>query len=292
MSIDKVFLKNFRPFTDLKLDLSNNNLLLTGVNGTGKTSVLEAINVLITGKSFKTRDLKDCIKDNSKEKVDLNFYQIIKILNKFKIKYWICQGTLLGIIRDNQLIPWDHDIDIAVWSGSVSKEKIKEIMLSHNFNLKKKYLLEDDLLTFTKQGGREVDFNLYQITIEKNSNKKLAFVNWYIPKNFLFKFIEALSLAKTYDGKLKYLIRSLSIFQPIFNKLKIFLISKKIFYQSAGYTQPLELLKEFKDIVFYDINLTVPKKSEEYLRYVYGENWKIPKRKFNWIKDSPSTIKK
>ena len=66
MSIDKVFLKNFRPFTDLRLDFSNNNLLLTGVNGTGKTSVLEAINVLITGKSFKTRDLKDCIKDNSK----------------------------------------------------------------------------------------------------------------------------------------------------------------------------------------------------------------------------------
>ena len=192
------------------------------------------------------------IKDNSKEKVDLNFYEIIKILNKFKIKYWICQGTLLGIIRDNQLIPWDHDIDIAIWSGSVSKERIKEIMLSHNFNLKKKYLLEDDQLTFTKQGGREVDFNFYQITIEKNSNKKLAFVNWYIPKNFLFKFIEALSLAKTYDGKLKYLIRSLFIFQPIFNKLKIFLINKKIFYQSAGYTQPLELLKELK-ILFFTI---------------------------------------
>ena len=66
MSIDKVFLKNFRPFSDLKVDLSNKNLLLTGANGTGKTSVLEAINVLVTGKSFKTRDLKDCIKDKSK----------------------------------------------------------------------------------------------------------------------------------------------------------------------------------------------------------------------------------
>lgn len=66
MSIDKVFLKNFRPFSDLKVDLSNKNLLLTGANGTGKTSVLEAINVLITGKSFKTRDLKDCIKEKSK----------------------------------------------------------------------------------------------------------------------------------------------------------------------------------------------------------------------------------
>jgi len=66
MSIDKVFLKNFRPFSDLRVDLSNKNLLLTGANGTGKTSVLEAINVLITGKSFKTRDLKDCIKEKSK----------------------------------------------------------------------------------------------------------------------------------------------------------------------------------------------------------------------------------
>ena len=52
------------------------------------------------------------IKDNSKEKVDLNFYEIINILNKFKIKYWICQGTLLGIIRDNQLLPCDHDFGV------------------------------------------------------------------------------------------------------------------------------------------------------------------------------------
>ena len=84
MSIDKVFLKNFRPFSDLKVDLSNKNLLLTGANGTGKTSVLEAINVLITGKSFKTRDLKDCIKDKSKGfLVDLEITRNKKI---FKIR--------------------------------------------------------------------------------------------------------------------------------------------------------------------------------------------------------------
>jgi DNA replication and repair protein RecF len=84
MSIDKVFLKNFRAFSDLKVDLSNKNLLLTGANGTGKTSVLEAINVLITGKSFKTRDLKDCIKDKSKGfLVDLEITRNKKI---FKIR--------------------------------------------------------------------------------------------------------------------------------------------------------------------------------------------------------------
>lgn len=233
-----------------------------------------------------------CAEDNRKEKIDINFSETISILNKHNIKYWICQGTLLGIIRDKKLIPWDHDIDIAVWSGTISKNKIKEIMLSNNFSLKKKYLIEDDLLTFTKKGGREVDFNFYEITKEKGSNKKIAFVNWYIPKNFFCKLIEALSMANKYDGTLKYLIRSFFIFQPLFNRLRIFLINKKVFYRSAGYTQPMELLEEFKNVSFQDISLTVPKKAEEYLNYVYGNDWKTPKKKFNWIKDSPSTIKK
>ena len=230
-------------------------------------------------------------KDNSKEKIDLNFIEIIKILNQHKIKYWICQGTLLGIVRDKKLIPWDHDIDIAVWSGSISKKKITDIMLSNKFNLKKKYLIDNDLLTFVKAGGREVDFNFYQVTNDNKNNKKIAYVNWYIPKNFFCKLIEALSMAKTYEGRLKNLIRIFSVFQFIFEKIKLFLIKKNIFYRSAGYTQPAELLDEFQDIIFLGVNLTIPKKAEEYLSYVYGDNWKTPKRKFNWIKDSPSTIK-
>ena len=229
--------------------------------------------------------------DNTQKKIDLNFLETIKILNKHGIKYWVCQGTLLGIVRDKRLIPWDHDIDIAMWAGSISKKKIIEIMLLNNFNLKEKYLIKDDLLTFTKNGGRVVDINFYKIIEDKISNKKIAFVNWYIPKNSFCKLIEALSMAKKYDGKFKYLIRLFFIFEPIFNKLKIFLINKKVFYRSAGYTQPLELLNEFKDIIFYDINVTVPKRTEEYLSYVYGKNWRMKKRKFDWIKDSPSTIK-
>ena len=101
----------------------------------------------------------------NQQKTDSNFIEIIKILNGHKIKYWICQGTLLGIVRDNQLIPWDHDIDIAVWSGSISKEKMIKIMISNNFTLRSDHLMEDDLLTFTKSGGREVDINFYEIDL-------------------------------------------------------------------------------------------------------------------------------
>ena len=63
MSIARLFIKNFRLFKVLNLDLKKENLLITGPNGSGKTSVLEAINLLISRKSVRTRDLKECIKE-------------------------------------------------------------------------------------------------------------------------------------------------------------------------------------------------------------------------------------
>ena len=52
-------------------------------------------------------------------KTDKNLIDSILILNKTKIKYWVCHGTLLGIIRDKSLIEWDHDIDIGVWKKDI-----------------------------------------------------------------------------------------------------------------------------------------------------------------------------
>ena len=51
------------------------------------------------------------------------------------------------------------------------------------------------------------------------------------------------------------------------------------------------MLEEFNEVAFYDITLTIPKKYEEYLDYVYGKEWKTTKRKYDWFRDSPSTIK-
>ena len=45
---------------------------------------------------------------------DNNFLIAIKILNKLKLDYWVCHGSLLGIVKDKDLLDWDNDIDIAV----------------------------------------------------------------------------------------------------------------------------------------------------------------------------------
>jgi len=65
MSIARLFIKNFRLFKVIDLDLNKKDLLIIGPNGSGKTSILEAINLLISRKSIRTRDLKECIKEGS-----------------------------------------------------------------------------------------------------------------------------------------------------------------------------------------------------------------------------------
>ena len=42
-----------------------------------------------------------------------------KILEKFKIKYFLEGGVFLGLIRDKDFISWDNDIELAVFSEDI-----------------------------------------------------------------------------------------------------------------------------------------------------------------------------
>ena len=231
---------------------------------------------------------------NNEEKIDSNLVLTVKILQQNKIPYWFCHGTLLGVIRDKKLIESDQDIDIAIWDNVVSKKKLIEVMTLNNFKMKTQFFIGDGLLRFCKTGGRDVDVNFYQIIYNKVTNKNMAVVySAYIPKNIYMKFIDAMSMARKYSGKFKYIIRMFCIFEPFFKFIKLKLIKNNIFYKSVGYCEPLELLKEFKEVNFFDIKLTVPYKSEELLKYIYGDDWRIPKKNYYYAevhKNNPSTL--
>ncbi|MCK4694510.1 MAG: LicD family protein [Candidatus Cloacimonetes bacterium] len=53
----------------------------------------------------------------------------IDILEKNNIPYWLDEGTLLGIIRDGDLLPWDHDADFGV-PGEYAEKILK---IQHKF---------------------------------------------------------------------------------------------------------------------------------------------------------------
>ena len=87
--------------------------------------------------------------------MDLNFYDSVRELNNRKINYWVCHGSLLGLARDGDLIPWDHDVDIAIWESEYSKHYIIETFESIGFEFNKDH--PEGSLNFMRKGGRSND---------------------------------------------------------------------------------------------------------------------------------------
>ena len=61
MPLQRLQLKNFRLFKDETFIFSDGINLILGENGSGKTTVLESLNILLTGNSFRTKETKECI---------------------------------------------------------------------------------------------------------------------------------------------------------------------------------------------------------------------------------------
>ena len=222
--------------------------------------------------------------DNCEAAVDPNFTETINLLNRHGVPYWVCHGTLLGLIRDGRLIPWDHDIDIAVWADSFSKASAIELMASHGYHLKNDGM-DYDFLQFTKSGGREIDFNFYRISQDSNT----AYSEWFISRSDFTKLLAALSNAEMHRGRGECLIRRLGFLSPLFHHIVNFLKRKGSFYKSAGYTTPACLLKEFEFVEISELEVRVPRLHEAVLECVYGKDWRIPKQQYDWKKESPST---
>ena len=70
MYLSRIHLINFRPFSDIVFNLQETTLI-TGRNGSGKTSVLEAIYVLLKSRSFRTSSINSLI-NREKENFILN----------------------------------------------------------------------------------------------------------------------------------------------------------------------------------------------------------------------------
>lgn len=79
--ISSIKLTNFRKFSSLKLDCNHKIIILTGVNASGKTSILESIYLTATSKSHRTNELGHLILQNTPyAKVEIkanNNYQVV-----------------------------------------------------------------------------------------------------------------------------------------------------------------------------------------------------------------------
>ena len=224
-------------------------------------------------------------------KIESILIKTIQLLKKDHINYWITDGTLLGIIRDDKIIPWDTEIDIGLWRSEKSTVEIKKLFIENGY----KYIesFADDHCLLFMIDDIYLDINLY------SKNQKKVFIKWATyPKGFFNKQIIRVAnfmfeIEKTnhnhknqllFKSILKKLIQIIIIFIPKTLKNLIFKYAKNK-YIYIGCSYPLELLK-FKQILFRGHELVVPIDSEEYLRLTYGDDWRIPNRNYDWKNDT------
>ena len=90
-------------------------------------------------------------------------FQAIEILERLEINYWLADGSLLGLYRDNALIPHDTDIDFY-------------LLEYKDFSL----LLSEFESIGYKIGRRMRKKNrLYQLTLLSPTGNLIDFCNWF-----------------------------------------------------------------------------------------------------------------
>ena len=58
---------------------------------------------------------------------------VFSILDKCKVRYWLEGGSLLGAARNNDIIPWDYDIDIGIYKDDIVRCTHLAKMAQKNF---------------------------------------------------------------------------------------------------------------------------------------------------------------
>jgi len=226
------------------------------------------------------------------------FHEVCEMLQKQHINFWVCHGTLLGIVRERRLLPWDHDIDFAVWDNETSKEEIFNIFSGNGYK-EEKIFGDMDCLHFYGE-NKKIDVSFYKVESDLSS------IKWAIaPQSFISK-IYLYCIQVIWEGTDKNIVLSTNIFkkiaQIILNKLSLlfkFVLPskiKKVLYSYAiklmhytGYSYPTDLMK-LHTIQYKNTQIQVPIDSEKHLEFTYGDDWKTPKENYIWHEEANNLI--
>ena len=101
--------------------------------------------------------------------------KVTNILDDNNIDYWLEGGTLLGVIRENRLLPWDNDLDISMKEEELPKlEKVLK-KIPYKVRVRK----------FTRNTN---PFNRGDTRMIKISNKRLFFFQGDITLDIFVKY--------------------------------------------------------------------------------------------------------
>lgn len=198
---------------------------------------------------------------------DAALFAALDHLESAHITYWLCNGTLLGLVRDGCLIPWDNDIDIAI-SGETEKAAVAAAFAGSEFKL-----IDNggatDYMTFDWRGTR-VDINFFH-----PRGDEIVSV-WRVPRS------------SGGGAMVKRLLRTLRIRPESVARL---LPDSPRFWTREGYAAKASDVFPLRSLFALGRTIPVPGDAEATLEYTYGPEWRTPRPDFDWRRDGANNVR-
>lgn len=173
-------------------------------------------------------------------------HDVCRILDEQDIPYVLEAGTLLGIIRENRLLPWDTDVDLTITADYAYQLREAVQHLERKGYRVKTRSYNQDLGPFRKGDARIVKIQTRQF--------------------YFFKGYSLLDIFIKYKSGEKY-------YWMIDDKNPVIKCCPAVYYENrTSYEFDGKLFK-------------VPADYEEYLEYHYGKNWRIPVKEWDFRLD-------
>ncbi len=177
--------------------------------------------------------------------------EVVSKLEEYRCNYWLDGGTLLGAVRDKKLIPWDHDLDVGIkYENETTLEKLI-------LQLRKKYYIR--ALPFLS------DENIWKLG-------KYRIIKVY-PRKYLF-------------FRNKLCLDIFIFYRDVLSETNQLVYKYGVWNKNAYYDH--YLLDELSNISFYGRNYSIPGETNDYLKAKYGDDWQVPKKKWNVVLNDKS----
>ncbi|MCK5076069.1 MAG: LicD family protein [Calditrichia bacterium] len=164
------------------------------------------------------------------------------ILEESKIDYVLEAGTLLGIVRENRLLPWDNDLDVTI------TRKFEKKLLKIRWKI---WL-----------AGYRTRIRKYKRDVGPFKKGTVRIIKVQIRKFLFFK---------------RYSLLDIFVKENIAGEYNWTVSEKKPVLKSV----PLKFYDEITKFKFDNKEYLVPKDYKGYLEYCYGD-WKTPVKKWNF----------
>lgn len=232
--------------------------------------------------SVRTGDIS-AIRNPCESEMVATLRATVAVLKAQSVPYWIDCGTLLGLVRDQKIIPWDDDMELGAWLSdkplfdacrsrfeaaglvvTVDKPDKLGLQLPDGLPYRFRVLFYDRREHCAARGG------LVGVT-------RLGHVLDFTRRTLADA--EKSSSSTPASGALRKLSAQLARVLPgVARRTLLFLLERAPVRMRHRWEIPAHYFEQTRTVMFYDFDALIPADADGYLTHKYGPDWGQPTR--------------